>query len=48
MMIVTMDWVHWYNEIRIHSYSGDMPPKMYEEIYYEALDSGKLGGGSQT
>ena len=21
----TADWVHWYNEVRLHSYSGDMP-----------------------
>jgi putative transposase len=48
VMIGTADWVHWYNEIRIHSYSGDMSPKMYEEIYYEALRTGKLRGGSQT
>jgi putative transposase len=48
VMIGTADWVHWYNDIRIHSYCGDMPPKMYEEIYYEALRSGKLRGGSQT
>ena len=48
VMVGTADWVHWYNEIRIHSYSGDMPPKMYEEIYSEALKSGKLRGSSQT
>lgn len=42
VMLATMDWVQWYNEDRIHSYSGDMPPKKYEEIYYEALESGKL------
>ena len=48
VMVATADWVHWYNQIRIHSYSGDMPPKMYEEIYYEALRTGKLRGGSQT
>jgi putative transposase len=48
VMVGTADWVHWYNEIRIHSYSGDMSPKMYEEIYYKALGSGKIGGGSQT
>ena len=33
VMVATADWVRWYNEVRIHSYSGDMPPKMYEEIY---------------
>jgi hypothetical protein len=43
VMVATADWVQWYNEVRIHSYSGDMPPKMYEEIYYKALASGKLG-----
>jgi len=43
VMVATADWVRWYNEVRIHSYSGDMPPKMYEEIYYKALASGKLG-----
>jgi putative transposase len=47
-MIATMDWVQWYNEIRLHSYSGDMPPKEYEESYYKALASGKIRGGSQT
>ena len=47
-MIATMDWVQWYNEVRLHSYCGDMPPKEYEKIYYKALASGKLGGSSQT
>ncbi len=36
VMLATMDWVQWYNEERIHSYSGDMPPKKYE-----VLGSGK-------
>ena len=48
VMLATMDWVQWYNEGRIHSYSGDMPPKKYEEIYYQALESGKLASSSQT
>ena len=48
VMVATADWVHWYNEVRLHSYSGDMPPKKYEEIYYKALASGKLSTGSQT
>jgi putative transposase len=47
VMLATMDWVHWYNEDRIHSYSGDMPPGKYEEIYYTALESGKLTSSSQ-
>jgi putative transposase len=48
VMLATMDWVQWYNEDRIHSYCGDMPPKKYEEIYYRALESGKLTSSSQT
>lgn len=48
VMAATMDWVYWYNEERLHSYCGDMPPKEFEEIYYEALESGKMRGSSQT
>jgi putative transposase len=48
VMAATMDWVHWYNEDRLHSYCGDIPPKEYEEIHYKALGSGKLRDGSQT
>ena len=48
MMLATMDWVQWYNENRIHSYSADMLPKRYEEIYYRALESGKLTSSSAT
>ena len=48
VMLATMDWAQWYNEERIHSYSGDIPPKKYEEIYYRALESGKLTSSSQT
>jgi putative transposase len=47
VMVATADWVLWYNEVRLHSYCGDMPPKKYEEIYYKALASGKLRDGSQ-
>lgn len=47
VMLATMDWVQWYNEERIHSYSGDMPPKKYEHMYYAALESGKLTISSQ-
>jgi putative transposase len=47
VMLATMDWVQWYNEERIHSYSGDMPPKKYEDMYCAALESGKLTSSSQ-
>ena len=48
VMIATMDWVHWYNEERLHSYCGDIPPKEFEKIYYKALAAGKLSTSSQT
>ena len=32
----------------LHSYCGDMPPKEFEEIYYKALESGKIRDSSQT
>jgi putative transposase len=48
VMLATMDWVSWYNGDRLHSYCGDMPPKEYEEIYYKALESGKVRSSSQT
>ena len=48
VMLATMDWVSWYNEDRLHSYCGDMPPKEYDEIHYKALESGKIKDSSQT
>ena len=48
VMLATMDWVQWYNEDRLHSYAGDMPPKEYEEIYHKALESDTLKSSSQT
>ena len=30
VMVAAAGWVHWYNEVRLHSYSGDIPPKEYE------------------
>ena len=48
VMLATMEWVSWYNDDRIHSYSGDMPPKRFEETYYKALESGNISTSSQT
>lgn len=31
---VTMAWVHWYNEERLHSYLGYVPPVEFEAEYY--------------
>jgi putative transposase len=48
VMLATMGWVSWYNEERLHSYCGDIPPKKFEEFYYKVLESGKLTSSSQT
>ena len=48
VMLATMDWVSWYNERRLHSYCGDIPPEKFEELYYKALESDKLTSSSHT
>jgi putative transposase len=48
VMLATMDWVSWYNEERLHSYCGDIPPKRFEEIYYKAQGPAMLISSSQT
>jgi putative transposase len=35
----TMDWVAWYNNERIHSTCGYIPPKEFEENYYTQQDA---------
>jgi putative transposase len=32
--LATMEWVAWYNSERLHSACGDIPPKEFEENYY--------------
>ena len=36
---VTFDWVAWYNNERLHSFLGDLPPEEFEANYY----AGKTG-----
>ena len=31
---LTFDWVDWYNNRRLHSSLGNMPPEEYERNYY--------------
>jgi putative transposase len=31
---ITFDWVTWYNNDRLHSYLGNIPPEEYERNYY--------------
>jgi putative transposase len=32
--LATLSWVHWFNETRLHSAIGDVPPIEYEAAYY--------------
>jgi putative transposase len=47
VMLETMEWVAWYNEKRLHSFCGNMPPKEYEEAFYKAQKSATLIASSQ-
>ena len=31
---ITFDWVSWYNNERLHSFLGNIPPEEYERNYY--------------
>ena len=31
---ITFDWVDWYNNDRLHSALGNIPPEEYEQSYY--------------
>lgn len=47
VMLETMEWVAWYNEKRLHSFCGNMPPKEYEDVFYKAQESATLTASSQ-
>jgi putative transposase len=32
--LATLNWVHWHNASRLHSYLGDVPPAEFEAISY--------------
>jgi putative transposase len=40
--IATMEWVAWYNNERLHSYCGGIPPKEYEELFHKEQETTKL------
>lgn len=34
--LATAEWVYWYNNVRLHSWCGDVPPLEYEQFYWQA------------
>jgi putative transposase len=42
--LATMDWVHWFNETRLHSCIGYVPPVEFEARWREANTSATLSG----
>ncbi len=36
VMLATAQWVYWYNNQRLHSWCGDVPPLEFEEAYWQA------------
>jgi putative transposase len=45
--LATLSWVHWFNEHRLHSHCGDVPPAEYEAAFYAAQQPGPIGVGNQ-
>ena len=41
----TLDWVDWFNNRRLLSSIGDVPPVEYEEQYYQAQNAPATGAG---
>lgn len=44
---LTMAYVHWYNNDRLHSSLGNVPPEEYEQAYYAALATTPGEGAGQ-
>ena len=39
----TLAWVHWFNEHRLHSHCGDIPPAEFEAAFYAAQQPSPTG-----
>jgi putative transposase len=37
--LATAEWVDWWNQCRLHSADGDLPPAEYEALYYRQCDT---------
>jgi putative transposase len=45
--LATLTWVHWFNEHRLHSHCGDVPPAEFEAAFYADLQADPAGVGNQ-
>jgi len=45
--LATLTWVHWFNEHRLHSHCGDVPPAEFETAFYAAQQPTPTGVGNQ-
>ena len=45
--LATLSWVHWFNEDRLHSHCGDVPPAEFEAAFYAAPQTAPTGVGNQ-
>jgi putative transposase len=44
--LVTLSWVHWFNEHRLHGHCRDVPPVEFEAAFYAALQADPTGVGN--
>ncbi len=45
--LATLSWVHWFNEHRLHSHCGHVPPAEFEAAHYAAQQTCPTGVGNQ-
>jgi putative transposase len=45
--LATLGWVHWFNEERLHSHCGDVPPAEFEAAFYAGRQPALPGLGNQ-
>ena len=45
--MATLSWVHWFNEDRLHSHCGDIPPAEFETAFYAAQQTSQSMVGNQ-
>ena len=43
--VATLGWVHWWNTIRLHTGTGNVPPAEFEAAHYAQQQPAVLAGG---